>query len=161
MFKPTIGICTGKGEHTGCGQSGMIMTNSRRLCLSCEQKRKTKKPIKKMTDKKRENIKTSIQYYRIAIASHIASNMGKCPCEECGVNIENPSGMNVSHIIPQSVRADLYHNPLNHNILCKVGDDKRNWSKSCHLQWENGNRSVMKIYANNMKIKEELLNLNK
>lgn len=112
----------------------------------------------KVSDKKKLSIKASENYYRIAIAAHIAQNKGKCPCEECGINIENPTGMNVSHILPGSGRTkSLYLHPDNHKILCKVGDNKDNWGHSCHNVWEVGARDAMKIYEECLQIKEQLL----
>lgn len=150
MFKPYRGKCIGKpGKIEGCGNDGLITTNSRRLCTSCEAGRKPKKAIQPFSDKKKEKMKLSEDYYRIAIAKHIANNKGKCPCEECGVNIEQPEGMNVSHILPGSTYEELYLHELNHNILCKVGDDENDWNKSCHNQWEFGDKEKMKIFEKN------------
>lgn len=56
MYKPQRGICTGTWKHEGCGDLGMIMTNSRKLCQECESKRKPKKSIKQVSDRKRERI---------------------------------------------------------------------------------------------------------
>lgn len=154
MFKPYRGKCIGKpGKIEGCGDDdGLIMTSSRRLCMKCEGNRKKKKPIQPFSAKKKEKMKQSEEYYRLAIARHIAKNKGKCPCEECGVNIENPEGMNVSHILPGSTYEELYLHELNHNILCKVGDDENNWGKSCHNVWEYGEKEKMKIYPKNMEL---------
>lgn len=160
MFKPYYGKCEGKqGKTEGCGKDGWITTNSRRLCQECEQKRKPKSIIPKVTEKKSQEINAANQYYRKAIAEHIVKHNGKCPCEECGINIDNPTGRNVSHIIPGSRRRDLYLHPRNNKILCKVGDgtgDK--WGNSCHDKWEFGDRKSMKIYSECMKIKEEIWN---
>ena len=56
MYKPQRGICTGTWKHEGCGEIGIIMTNSRKLCQECESKRKPKKAVKQVSDRKKERI---------------------------------------------------------------------------------------------------------
>ena len=67
-------------------------------------------------------------------------------CEECGVPIENPWAMNVSHILTRGAHPDKAHDPRNVNILC--------WRH--HMEWENGNRKSMRIYSKNEKTIEQL-----
>lgn len=156
MFKPSKGICKGNHKQEGCGNYGIIMTSSRGLCQVCESKRKPKKQIKAITDKQKEKWVDRSAYYKKAIAKAIVEGKGKVICEECGVKIDNPTGMNVSHIISGSSRPDLYLHPENYNILCKVGDNPKNWSHSCHVRWETGDKENMKIYPKNMETKERI-----
>lgn len=158
MFKPYKGICQGKpGKIEGCGKPGIITTNSRRLCQQCEAKRKPQKAIPKASAKGKINREKDEDYYRKAIAAAIVRTKGNLKCENCKVPIEEPTGMNVSHILPKSTHPELYHHPENHKILCKVGDDKDDWGKSCHQTWETGEREKMPIYAEIMFIREKLL----
>ena len=76
-------------------------------------------------------------------------------CENCGTSFfvkENIDGCyssrNVSHIISRGARADLAHDPRNHNMLCG----------RCHSEWENGNKQGMLIYMDNMVVVRELNN---
>jgi len=159
MFKPYYGKCEGKkGKTEGCGNNGWIKTNTRRLCDKCESTKSGKrKPIPKISPKQAKFIGDSKNYYRQQIAQHIAKNKGRCPCEECGVNIENPTGMNVSHILSSATHKELYHHPDNSNILCKVGDNPKDWGASCHNKWESKDAHKMKIWAKNQITIEKLL----
>jgi hypothetical protein len=56
MYKPQRAVCIGTWKHEGCGDLGIIMTNSRKLCQECESKRKPKKAIKQVSSKKRDRI---------------------------------------------------------------------------------------------------------
>jgi hypothetical protein len=160
MFKPYYGKCEGKpNKQKGCGGTGWITTSSRLLCQNCENERKGENHlhIPKISPKKAAFILESKSYYRQKIAQHIAENKGRCPCEECGTNIINPTGMNVSHILHSSTHKELYLVPENSNILCKVGDNPKNWGASCHNKWETGDKKSMKIYPKNMDVIEKLL----
>lgn len=162
MFKPYYGKCEGKpNKQKGCGGKGWVMTSSRLLCRNCESERKGEiylRVIPKVSPKQAKFIGDSKNYYRQQIAKHIVRNMGKCPCEECGVEIINPTGMNVSHILSSATHKELYHHPDNSNILCKVGDNPKDWGASCHNKWEGRDKTKMKVWAANQIIIEKLLN---
>lgn len=103
-------------------------------------------PIAKVSDKRKKTMKEDKNYYRLAIAQSIVKNKGKCVCEECGVLIVEPSGMNVSHILSKGAWPEYYHHALNHNILCVKH----------HYQWEFGDKKSMKIYPANQILIEQI-----
>lgn len=94
-------------------------------------------------------IRANDKYY------HYCFDHSLLACENCGTsffinrNIENCySARNVSHIISRGSRADLAHDPRNHNMLC--------WE--CHDQWESPNNRGMLIFMDNQVIIRELKN---
>jgi hypothetical protein len=99
------------------------------------------------TVKQYESIKASKEYYRLAIASNIAQNKGKCICEECGNQIKEPSGSNVSHIVSKGANRELYLDPLNHFILCDIHEG----------HWTMHDKTTMNIYHES---EERRINLN-
>ena len=120
---------------------------SRNTCDSCKRteyaikaqeraKNKVKKPIKRVSDKQKGRIIANKDYYAQEIARHTEENKGCCPCENCGEEIDNPSGRNVSHIIAGSANSALYHHPLNRFILCN----------RCESIWTNEDKTKLKIY---------------
>lgn len=136
QIKPKKKLC-----KCGCGQIGYIWA---RGYLKGHEPKKPQ-PIAKFSAKKKESMKDDKQYYRWAIASNIAKNNGKCYCEECGVEIQEPIGMNVSHILSKGAWPEFYNHQLNHNILCLKH----------HHQWEFGDKKSMKIYKpNQLKIEQ-------
>ena len=80
------------------------------------------------------------------IDTNKALNKGRCICEECNIEIKEPKGMNVSHIISKGSNVALYLEPLNSYVLCVP----------CHQKWEFGDRVSMKIYPEAMERKERL-----
>lgn len=80
---------------------------------------KLPKPLKKISEKKQDQIMTDRQYYAKAILNNITTNKGKVRCEECGQVITTPTGRNVHHIIAGSTDRKLYHDIRNHFILGK------------------------------------------
>ena len=117
----------------GCGELGYIW--ARGFIKGHENKGKVKK-IKKVSDKQKSRIIANKSYYAQEIARHMEENKGQCPCENCGVEIINPSGRNVSHIISGSANSALYHHPLNRFILCH----------DCERIWTNEDKTKLKIY---------------
>lgn len=99
-------------------------------------KNKPKKAIKRVSDKQKSRIVANKDYYVQEIARHMQESKGLCPCENCGVEITNPSGRNVSHIIAGSANSALYHHPLNRFILCH----------DCERVWTNEDKTKLKIY---------------
>jgi len=142
MFRPYHGICEGKGKYTGCGNEGIITTNSRRLCQKCEQGRKAPKPIRKVTPKQREKIKENKEFY----ADFIERHPTKC-CDECGEPIHKPTGSNVSHIIPNQANPALYLNFKNAYLLCQT----------CENQWTRVGPTKMKLWPDAQKRRTELI----
>jgi hypothetical protein len=117
----------------GCGELGYIW--ARGFIKGHENKGKAK-GIKKVSDKQKSRIIANKSYYAQEIARHLEENKGQCPCENCGVEIINPSGRNVSHIIAGSANSALYHHPLNRFILCH----------DCERIWTNEDKTKLKIY---------------
>lgn len=109
------------------------------------------KPFKqsdKSKKKQMEAIKDANVYYKKAIAQNIINNKGKCLCDECGSEILNPTGSNVSHLISKGANAALYFHTLNHFIFCF----------DCEQLFSNmGKREMMNIYAQ-FEVTHELLN---
>ena len=106
-------------------------------------------PIKKMTDKKKDELKENRNYYRQSIGSNIIKNSGKCLCDNCKSVIPAPSGSNVSHILSKGSYSSMYHHPMNHFIFC--------WK--CEQEFSNeGKRDTMAIYEAYLKRKEYLIN---
>ena len=110
-------------------------------------------PKKKMSEKTINKIAENNNYYRKAIALNIVKNKGKCLCDECGVEILNPSGSNCSHVIGQGANPTLYHDIRNHFILCNNLKDK---GKCEQLFSDEGKKHTMKIYPKYVEIKEQL-----
>lgn len=117
----------------GCGELGYIWA---RGFIKGHEKKDNVKRIKKVSDKQKSRIIANKSYYAQEIARHLEENKGQCPCENCGVEIIEPSGRNVSHIISGSANSALYHHPLNRFILCH----------DCERIWTNEDKTKLKIY---------------
>jgi len=117
----------------GCGELGYIWA---RGFIKGHEKKDNVKRIKKVSDKQKSRIIANKSYYAQEIARHLEENKGLCPCENCGVEIIEPSGRNVSHIIAGSANSALYHHPLNRFILCH----------DCERIWTNEDKTKLKIY---------------
>jgi len=117
----------------GCGELGYIWA---RGFIKGHENKGSVKRIKKISDKQKNRIVANKSYYAQEIARHQEENKGQCPCENCGVEIINPSGRNVSHIIAGSSNSALYHHPLNRFILCH----------DCERIWTNEDKTKLKIY---------------
>lgn len=150
LTKPTIQKCDGRqGRYPHCDQPRYIVCKSRMQCNTCSEayKRELKKQkgkpvggIKKMSDKKKAHMTESQKYYKWAIAANILKNGTKCCCDNCTTEIKNAlysKGHHVSHIIGSGANQSLYHNPLNHFILCDECEK---------IFSDTGKRSTMKIY---------------
>jgi hypothetical protein len=74
--------------------------------------------IKQITSKQVEKRKKDNEYYQEAIEINKQKNGGECICENCFDPIQHPRGINVSHIISKGANLALYHDLLNHFILC-------------------------------------------
>ena len=92
-------------------------------------------------------LKANDKYY------HYCFNNSLLACENCGTsffvnrNIDTAySADKVSHILSRGSRADLAHDPRNHNMLCF----------ECHQQWESPQNKGMLIYMDNQIVIEEL-----
>lgn len=148
VWRPNKGTCTGKGRYVGCRNEGLILTNSRRLCQTCERKRKPPKPICKRAEKKEKEIKDSNKYYLDRIIDNIKRNLGTCRCDNCTDKINDPllaKGSIVCHIISFGANASLYLDSENSWIL-----GRGPLFKECNCKWvfdESGKRESMKIFA--------------
>ena len=69
-------------------------------------------------------------------------------CEECMSPLHNYSAVFCSHILTRAAYPEMAHDPRNINILCFEH----------HSQWENGDKSKMRIYPGNVRIIELLKN---
>lgn len=69
-------------------------------------------------------------------------------CEECLKPLHSYSAAFISHILSRGAHPAMAHDPRNVNILCFFH----------HTEWENGNRTGMRIYNGNMRIIDVLLN---
>lgn len=69
-------------------------------------------------------------------------------CQECMKPLRNYSAVYISHIITKAAYPELAHDVRNINILCY----------NHHNQWENGNRKIMRIYQQNLRLIELLKN---
>lgn len=92
-------------------------------------------------------LKANDRYY------HYCFNHSLLACENCGAsfyvkeNIDTAySAGYVSHIISRGARADLAHDPRNHNMLCRL----------CHKTWESPQNKGMLIYMDNLIVIREL-----
>lgn len=96
----------------------------------------------------KNTIKANDKYY------HYCFEKSYKHCENCGTplfanrNMECYSSYYISHIISKGARADMAHDPRNHNILCP----------KCHDKWENGKKHEMLIYLDNTVVIRELKN---
>jgi len=75
-------------------------------------------------------------------------NLSDHKCEECGTQLPTEfrdedgkiqARWRYSHIIPKSIASEIRHDLNNINHLCL----------KCHSEWENGNKSLMKIFRKN------------
>jgi hypothetical protein len=117
----------------GCNQMGYYWKSG---YLKGHHPDDTKKPIKKVSEKGKVKMKESNNYYRMAIGINIVKNKGKCICEECGEEILSPCGRNCSHIVGAGANKSLYHDIINHKILCL----------KCENIWTNMDKTKMSIY---------------
>jgi len=143
MFKPHYAICTGTEKIKGCGNNGLIATNSRRLCTTCESRRRQPKSILKVSPRQREKIRENKQFY----ADFIENHPTKC-CDECGDIIRNPTGSNVSHIVAGGTNPAVYSDPQNAFLLCQT----------CEGIWTTKDRTKMKLWPLAQSIRTEVLN---
>jgi len=147
MFHPYYGLCIGKGAYKGCNKRGLIATNSRRLCQKCESIRKAAAPIRRITEKKKMEIKASNKYYADTIAKNMKRNNGTCLCDNCNEKINDPlnaKGSIVCHILSSGANKALYLNPLNSWIL-----GRGELFRECNCKWqfdESRKREDMNIY---------------
>jgi hypothetical protein len=125
-----------------CNTEDFIFSKGR--CKRCSSK--TWQTTPKTSDKTKANIKVNKIYYQMQIDTNKAINKGRCICEECNIEIKEPKGMNVSHIISKGSNVALYLEPLNSYVLCVP----------CHQKWEFGDRASMKIYPEAMERRERL-----
>lgn len=63
-------------------------------------------------------------------------------CEETAMPLQRYSAVYISHILSRGAHPEMAHDPRNVNILCFAA----------HNQWENGDRTAMRIYRNNQRI---------
>lgn len=63
-------------------------------------------------------------------------------CEETMKKLSDYSAVYCSHILTRGAFPEIAHDPRNINILCF----------DSHNKWENGNRTQMRIYPNNLRI---------
>ena len=111
-----------------------------------------KKPYKinKVSKKQQKQIVQNKEYYQDAIQRNIKRfNRGECICENCGTEIPNPTGRNVSHVIGAGANIFLYHDPINNFILCFI----------CEGIWTDnrgGSKGDMAIFPESERRKEEL-----
>lgn len=118
MFRPTRGICVGTYKKEGCGKEGIIMTSSRKLCQECEGKKG--KPIKRVSDKKREGIQEGNSEYPLFVSIWAVR---KHECFVCGESLGKELKPEFfSHILPKGAfpKFRLYDK----NIMLKC--------RSCH-----------------------------
>lgn len=141
-------ICT-----CGCGQEGYYWIRGFLKGHSPKEKGGRVSFKKTISPKRVEKINEDKNYYRQAIARNIVANKGKCLCDECGDEISNAKGSNVSHIISKGANPVLYHDMDNHFILCNNLKDK---GKCEQLFSDEGKRSTMKIYPIFLERKEML-----
>lgn len=69
-------------------------------------------------------------------------------CEECLKTLRNYSAVYCSHILTRGAFPEAAHDARNINILCFEH----------HSEWENGNKTKMRIYPGNVKIIELIKN---
>jgi uncharacterized protein with PIN domain len=143
MFKPHHSICIGTHKYKGCGNKGLIMTNSRQLCTVCESRRKRPKTIVKQTSKQRIKIQDNKAFYARFIENHPT----KC-CDECGEPIHNPTGSNVSHVVAGGTNPAVYDDPRNAFLLCQ----------RCENVWTSEDRTKMKLWTLAQSVRTEVLN---
>lgn len=113
---------------------------SKKRCRYCAGKSYAK-PKPKM-----KGYKENKEYYNQSIEDNIEKH-GGCRCENCGDDIQNPTGRNVSHIIAKGSNPSLYHDPINHYILCR----------DCESEWTDGDRTKMNIYQDSQERRMKLL----
>lgn len=111
--------------------------------------KKSYQGLKRAPGKKQaQSIKHSKSYYALAIDSNRSANRGQCVCENCGKEIKNPEGKNVSHIVSKGANKELYLDPRNYFILCF----------DCENIWTTRQKTKMAIYAESEE-RRMLLNL--
>jgi len=138
----------------GCDKLSYIWARGK--CKPCALKEKPPKKIQPVSEKKKQEIKTSNQYYRWAIDKNIIKNKGVCRCDECGEEIKSPSGRNICHIVSGGANKALYLEPINHFILGKgetFGECSCGWKYD-----ESGEKEKMNIYPRHVEVREILNN---
>lgn len=118
MYKPQKGICTGTWKHKGCGDEGIIMTNSRKLCQKCESDRKPKKAIKQVSTKRRERIDSGESEMPFFLALWATRPHVCVVCKDyLG---EEPKPSYFSHILPKSAFPAFRLLDVNVVLKCEV-----------------------------------------
>ena len=123
----------------------------KKICSVCNQE----KPLWKSNPPtckgcyvyKPKDLDKSNEYYQKAIEENKKRNNGVCRSEECHIEIKNPKGRSVCHVLGKGTRPNLYYHPLNHFILCYDHT----------IQEESGKKSDMKIHAEWTKRRFQLL----
>lgn len=168
MIEKKLKICS------VCEKPSILWKSSPKMCRECavrsvhkSDEYKAKHPkqtfaeaistpqIKKVSDKKKLEIKESGNYYKKAIGQNIIDNNGKCLCENCKQQIKVPTGRNCCHIIGKGADLTLYYHPLNNFIL-----GKGEVFNECSCGWlfdESGKKDTLNIYAEYLH-RKELLN---
>ncbi|MEX1383180.1 HNH endonuclease signature motif containing protein [Lutibacter sp.] len=83
-----------------------------------------------------------------AFRERMRASNGLLTCEGCGVRKEH---LDVSHIIPISLRKDLEEDDRNRQLLCR----------KCHIIWEHGekkDKEALICYENNLVLIKQLDN---
>lgn len=141
-----------------CGKEKFIANKHFGLCFECNNIRiREKQNIKKKSikSKKRKSLFCKpIKDDGVQMIDEDEKFYERCfkmsnnECEECGEPLPTMfrdidgkilARYRYSHIVPKSIADELRHDINNINHLCL----------KCHMKWENGNRSSMKIYKKN------------
>lgn len=118
--------------------------------VNVNAKKPKQKAIKKTPSKRGlEQIKSDEKIYEIV------HKIKPCFCEECSTYLPTDfrgedgkvnARFQYSHILSKGSHPEFRENVLNFNKLCL----------GCHTEWENGDKTKMKIYAKNCIIIEKL-----
>lgn len=138
-----------------CGKDVHLINKHFKLCTICNQTRlnsnKSEQKIierirhsPKETNKVQKKVDEDEKFYLECFNSsnHICEECGTpLPTEFSDINGKVIARFRYSHILPKSIYPELRHSIGNINHLCLIH----------HIQWDHGDKSIMKIYDFNRK----------
>ena len=138
-----------------CGKGKEIINKHFKLCLVCnnmrlEDRKVSGIKVEKISHSKKKPNKVQISIEKDEEFYLECFNSSNHVCEECGAQLPTEfrdekgkvlARYRYSHIFPKSVYPELRHEISNINHLCLIH----------HIQWDHGDKTVMKIYELNRK----------
>lgn len=136
-----------KDKCSGCGKRAQLVNKFFKLCLSCNNirlhgDRYGKKP---KTTVKSAFLNTEDTRFVLNFKNKRRDDLGLLTCEGC---LGKSSNLDLSHLIPKSLKPELKRKTVNCQLLCRA----------CHDTWEHKLEGVenLKCYQKNLETIKKL-----